>query len=220
MNIAKYDKEYLTKNFYGYKAWIYRPFLRALAAKAELPPKARILDLGCGQGLFSALFSELGYSVTGIDLSETAIASARAEFGSSDCQFEVNDILALPYQYFDFDCVFVRSCSLYNTADLSDEVTDRFLSYLRPGGILIFVYNTKLSRSTPREQTGSWYYHNLDRIREHFDFGYGGDTYFSLRYDTLLFGPKSFSQPVTVLAEAVSKSLGVGGEIVSFIRKC
>ena len=39
----------------------------------------RVCDLGCGPGLYTSRFSELGAQVTGIDFSETSLAHARAE---------------------------------------------------------------------------------------------------------------------------------------------
>ena len=41
--------------------------------------KMEILDLGCGPGLYSAKFAELGHSVTGIDFSQSSIEYAEKE---------------------------------------------------------------------------------------------------------------------------------------------
>ncbi|MCD7904392.1 MAG: class I SAM-dependent methyltransferase [Clostridiales bacterium] len=37
----------------------------------------RLLDLGCGTGTMAVMFSEAGYDVTGIDLSEDMLAEAK-----------------------------------------------------------------------------------------------------------------------------------------------
>jgi 2-polyprenyl-6-hydroxyphenyl methylase/3-demethylubiquinone-9 3-methyltransferase len=42
-------------------------------ALADLPAEARILDAGCGNGEFSVFLAQLGYKVTGVDLSWTAL---------------------------------------------------------------------------------------------------------------------------------------------------
>src|SRR5262249_46901366 len=48
------------------------------ALKADLPhAPANLIDLGCGEGYNAIHFAELGYRVTGIDISPTAIAIAR-----------------------------------------------------------------------------------------------------------------------------------------------
>lgn len=53
-----------------------------------------------------------------------------------------------------FDCVYVRSCSLYNCMDLQARrgVTEIFLSYLKKGGALIFDHNSKLSPLDPNRR--------------------------------------------------------------------
>lgn len=45
--------------------------------KANLPPQAVVLDVGCGNGVISRSLGEAGFNVYGIDVSEKAIAKAR-----------------------------------------------------------------------------------------------------------------------------------------------
>lgn len=40
---------------------------------------AKILDLGCGPGLYTKRLSEMGYDVTGIDYSKRSIAYAKSQ---------------------------------------------------------------------------------------------------------------------------------------------
>lgn len=42
-----------------------------------LPPGARVLDLGCGRGDFTAVIDSLGFQALGVDVSDVAIGSAR-----------------------------------------------------------------------------------------------------------------------------------------------
>jgi len=47
-------------------------------------PEAHIVDVGCGRGRHARIFARRGYRVTGVDLSEEAIAEARARTGADD----------------------------------------------------------------------------------------------------------------------------------------
>ena len=67
-----------------------------------------VLDLGCGIGRHSILFSQEGFKTYGIDLSENAIN--RAKKWSNDCglkiDFKVGDMLNLPYDDEIMDAIF------------------------------------------------------------------------------------------------------------------
>ena len=68
----------------------------------ELPPIANdnsveTLEIGCGAGNFSMLLAQQGFTVTGIDISPTAIewANERANAISKDVSFRVDNVLNL-----------------------------------------------------------------------------------------------------------------------------
>lgn len=61
-----------------HRAWTEQRIARLRAALAHLPGGARILDAGCGRGAFSAVLADLGFRVTGVDLSPLALAQAKA----------------------------------------------------------------------------------------------------------------------------------------------
>lgn len=210
-----YDRHYAQNNYFGYRAWVYRPYLRALALKAGLRPGARVLDAGCGQGLFTALFSDLGFDAIGVDLSDEGIRAARRAFPASLYQAaDVRELGSLGM----FDCVFTRSCSLYNNdlfADLTS-VTDLLMNYVRPGGVFIFDYYSRLG---PRHRSATWCYHSLAAVTQHFSGHPSAEVYFSLRLEAILLGRLAFSRPVTSVGSLISRHSTLGGELIAIVRK-
>jgi SAM-dependent methyltransferase len=70
-----------------------------LRRHADFPhPPARLLELGCGNGLVSALFAAQGYRVAGIERSGEAVAWARALFEAHGLRgtFRQGDVRAMP----------------------------------------------------------------------------------------------------------------------------
>lgn len=66
-------------------------FMDKLTQYLNLPPKAKILDLACGKGRHSIYLNQLGYEVTGIDLSENSIAEA-SKFANDTLHFRLHDM--------------------------------------------------------------------------------------------------------------------------------
>lgn len=69
-------------------------------------PTLRILDLGCGPGLYAERLAELGHKVTGIDFSERSIkyASSQAKSKGLSVDYICMDYLNIEYQD-EFDIV-------------------------------------------------------------------------------------------------------------------
>ncbi len=78
-------------------------FMTHLATFLKLPPNSEILDLACGKGRHSRFLNNLGYQVTGVDLSPKSIAFAK-QFENESLKFEEHD-MSLPYPK-KFDAVF------------------------------------------------------------------------------------------------------------------
>lgn len=72
----------------GHVAWIHHDLL-------ERRP-SRILDLGCGPGLYSSRLAALGHRCTGIDFSPASIEYAQKEAGERGlaCSYELQDLAA------------------------------------------------------------------------------------------------------------------------------
>ena len=78
-------------------------FMDNLTHYLNLPEEAKILDLACGKGRHSIYLNELGYDVTGTDLSENSIAEA-SKSSNEKLHFKVHD-MRLPFEE-KYDAVF------------------------------------------------------------------------------------------------------------------
>lgn len=214
--VAAYDGHYATPNFFRYRRWLYAPLIRSVARRAGLAPGARVLDLGCGQGFFTRLFAELGYDAHGVDLSPEGIRSAQVAHAGSGASFSVGDALALPTGAI-YDCVYSRSCSLYNRDDFRELswITDRFLEYAAPGGVAVFDYYTRPGAA----HAADWRYHSLADVRAHFARYRGACTFFTLRLETILLGRHAFGEIQSRANVAAARALGLGGELIAIVRK-
>ena len=78
-------------------------FMDNLTNYLNLPEHGSILDLACGKGRHSVYLNSLGYTVTGVDLSENSIAHAK-QFENDSLHFQVHD-MCKPFGK-QFDAVF------------------------------------------------------------------------------------------------------------------
>jgi ubiquinone biosynthesis O-methyltransferase len=111
-------------------AYLEGPLLESLGGLAG----QRVLDIGCGNGAIAALLAEKGAAVTGIDLSETGIALARA--ANPTLRYEVASVYDdLHARFGSFD----RVVALEVIEHLFDPRTflRRAFDVLKPGGRLV-----------------------------------------------------------------------------------
>lgn len=87
----KYDRESFTQGTVGECDFI--------ETELELNKHLRILDVGCGTGRHSIELSKRGYTISGIDLSESQLARARkkAEENNLEIHFEQQDARNLDF---------------------------------------------------------------------------------------------------------------------------
>jgi SAM-dependent methyltransferase len=79
-------------------------FMDNITNYLNLPEDAKILDLACGKGRHSVYLNQLGFDVTGADLSENSIAEAK-EFENATLHFCVHDMRE-PFAGRQFDAIF------------------------------------------------------------------------------------------------------------------
>ena len=130
----KYDNEVFTQGTIGECDFIENEISRDRSLK--------ILDVGCGTGRHSIELSKRGYTVTGIDLSESQLARAREKAKSANLMidFRKQDARDLPFNA-EFD-VAIMLCEggfpLMETDEMNFEILKNVAKSLKIGGKFIF----------------------------------------------------------------------------------
>jgi SAM-dependent methyltransferase len=126
----------------------------------------RVVDLGCGLGGFTARIADIGLAVTGIDISETAIAKAKASHRHAD--FVVGAITdhAL-IERLAPDVIVMAEISWYVLDHLRSFID--FLNRALPDTYLIHLLNTY---PPGVQKYGREFFTSLDEIKRFFGFEY------------------------------------------------
>jgi SAM-dependent methyltransferase len=159
-----YNRFYQADDFRPYPDPVSRRYLRGLLRRSGAPQGARVLDVGCGTGYYTALLRDIGYTARGIDLSEVAIERARRRYPG--IRFDVRDAFAEPVESERCDAVFVQGFSGLNTDDvaLKRERIRRLMRHARDEGTLLVVGGSTLPGEGLME--GGWYQHSWKQIVE------------------------------------------------------
>lgn len=104
--------------------------------------KCRILDIGCGTGRHAIELTKRGYSVTGVDLSESMLTKARekAETTGLNIDFQLADARNLPFeQEFDLAIMLCEGAfPLMETDEMNFEILKNAAKALKKDGKFIF----------------------------------------------------------------------------------
>jgi 2-polyprenyl-3-methyl-5-hydroxy-6-metoxy-1,4-benzoquinol methylase len=109
--------------------------LRRIAGDAPL----RVLDVGCGTGVLSELFADLGHNVTGIDLAPGMVAAAqrKATERGLPIDFRVENAAALSDANDTYDLLIARHV-IWTLPDPAAGAAE-WMRVLRPGGQLALI---------------------------------------------------------------------------------
>lgn len=125
-------------------AALYDPFnpdrsdLDAYVRAAEEYGAQRVLDIGCGTGVFALLLAERGIDVVGVDPARASLDIARAKPGGARVRWICGDATTLPPLQVDLATM---------TANVAQAIVDQQTWHgtlrgaydaLRPGGLLVF----------------------------------------------------------------------------------
>ena len=98
-----------------------------------LPPKARILDIGCGPGRDSAHFNSIGHWSVGMDLSIGMLLDASRR---TPGYYVHGDMTALPFAPYCFDAAWMSASLLHLPRSAAPDVLAQVYAILKPGGVL------------------------------------------------------------------------------------
>ncbi len=113
-------------------------FIREISAYLNITPNAQVLDVACGRGRHAITLEQLGFNVTGIDLSENNINFAQ-QFSSERLSFLKHD-MRLPMEV-QFDALFNLFTSFgYFNHQGNLQTLKAFRQNLKPYGIGVLDY--------------------------------------------------------------------------------
>ncbi len=131
----------------------------------------RLLDLGCGPGLYSNRLASFGHTCTGIDFSPASIRYARtqAEKDGLSSRFIESDVRSLEYGGpYDFAMFLYGEFNVFRPADAA-LILNRLRAALRPGGRLLLEPQDYASFQRIRKEPPVWraYKHGLFSEQPH-----------------------------------------------------
>jgi 2-polyprenyl-6-hydroxyphenyl methylase/3-demethylubiquinone-9 3-methyltransferase len=98
--------------------------------------RCRILDVGCGAGFLSNHLGALGHDVTGLDLSDDALAVAARHDPRHTVRYQRGDALKLPFEDASFDVV--CAMDFLEHVESPEHAIAEAARVLRPSGLFFF----------------------------------------------------------------------------------
>ena len=120
---------------------------------------ARILDLGCGPGLYSSRLARLGHECVGIDFSPASIAYARqcAQADQLRCTYLEQDIRVADYGHgYGLVMLIYGELNVFRRSD-ARSILERAHQALAEGGHLLLEVHTLACVRAIGEQPATWY---------------------------------------------------------------
>jgi SAM-dependent methyltransferase len=160
--ISAYD-DWIVRAYCWGRFWILRQrFLDEIGQ--YLPHAGRVLDLGCGFGLFSLYYATMRprLELEGIDLDRRRILMARAaakRLGLGNVRYQVGDVI----EYRDsglFDAAYMLDIVHHIRADAVRPLLEQMAKVLPPGGRLL------VKDVERRPAWKRWFTHALDRLMD------------------------------------------------------
>ncbi|MEV0604150.1 class I SAM-dependent methyltransferase [Streptomyces sp. NPDC050315] len=115
-----------------------RSDLDAYVHLAEETEARRVLDIGCGTGVFALLLADRGIEVVGIDPAEASIEVAQGKPGSERVRWICGDVSALPALQVDLATMTANVAQAIVDPKVWQQTLGRAYESLRSGGRLMF----------------------------------------------------------------------------------
>jgi SAM-dependent methyltransferase len=122
----------------------------------------RVLDVACGEGYGSALLAARATHVTGVDVSEAAVAHARSAYaGRKNLEFVAASCTDLPFPDASFDTVV--SFETIEHIEPQAAFLDQVARVLKPGGVFVLSCPNKVEYSDKRDYANEFHVKELYR---------------------------------------------------------
>ncbi|MET8702057.1 class I SAM-dependent methyltransferase [Kitasatospora sp. NPDC004723] len=115
-----------------------RSDLHAYLELARLLDARRVLDIGCGTGVFALLLADRGIEVVGVDPARASIEVAKTKPGSERVRWICGDATALPPLQVDLVTMTANVAQAIVTPHTWQRTLKGAYEALRPGGHLVF----------------------------------------------------------------------------------
>lgn len=119
---------------------------------------SRVLDLGCGPGLYTGRLARLGHECVGIDFAPASIAYARAEAEAQGlaCHYVEQDIRTAEYgSGYDLAMLLFGEFNVFRPVE-ARSLLDKMCAALVPGGLLLLEPHTYAAVRGLGEQPATW----------------------------------------------------------------
>jgi len=125
----------------------------------------KILDVGCGPGIYARILSENGAKVKGIDISKRLIEIANKE--APESEFTIGNAEELPYKDKEFDIV--MSALMLGHIEDWNKIFSEIKRVLKPKGIFVFSITNPIVLKTVKR---NWFFKTFDEITDYFNEGW------------------------------------------------
>lgn len=150
------------------------------ALQNNIPKNGTVLDVGCGNGLITRSMGKAGYAVKGIDISDKAIAKAKADNTLPNVSFDVVSAEELAVSSVQYDAVLCSEV-LEHLQDPGSLLKVLYRSLKDNGTLIVTVPNGKGARERmitkpviALQRKNNWQWRTLQKIKSM--LGYKGTT--------------------------------------------